>query len=99
MAEDAVKIAPHAYKVVLENDKVRVLESRMKPGDKTEMHGHPALIALAMGVGKFKFTTSDGNSMEVEVPPGVPMYFDAAEHTTENIGTTDPSVFLIELKS
>ena len=37
--------------------------------------------------------------MEVEVPPGVPMYFDAAEHTTENIGTTDPSVFLIELKS
>ena len=51
MPEDAVKVAPHAYKVVLENDKVRVLESRMKPGDKTEMHGHPALVAVAMGTG------------------------------------------------
>ena len=56
MAEDAIKIAPHAYKVVLDNDRVRVLESRMKPGDKTEMHGHPAVVACAVIGGKFKFT-------------------------------------------
>ena len=36
--------------------------------------------------------------MEVEVPAGEPMYFDAVEHTTENIGSTEPAVFLIEFK-
>ena len=43
--EDAVKVAPHVYKVALENDRVRVLETRMKPGDKTSMHSHPAVVA------------------------------------------------------
>jgi hypothetical protein len=28
MAEDAVKVAPHVYKVALENDRVRVLDTR-----------------------------------------------------------------------
>lgn len=30
MAEDAVKVAPHVYKVALENDRVRVLDTRMR---------------------------------------------------------------------
>ena len=98
MAEDAVKIAPHAYKVVLENDRVRVLESRMKPGDKTEMHGHPALVACAITGGKFKFTGPDGQSMEIELGSGHAGYFDAVEHSTENVGTTEGHIILIELK-
>ena len=35
MADDAVSVAPHVYKVLLENDRVRVLDSRMKPGETT----------------------------------------------------------------
>ena len=40
-AEDAVKTDPDKYKVVLENERVRVLEYRDKPGEKTKMHTHP----------------------------------------------------------
>lgn len=98
MADDAVAVAPHAYKVVLENDRVRVLESRMGPGDRTEMHSHPALVAVAMQGGKYRFTLGDGQTMEVDVPVGVPLYFDAVDHETENIGDTEGVVLLIELK-
>ena len=98
MAEDAIKIAPHAYKVILENDRVRVLESRMKPGDKTEMHGHPAVVAYAVLGGKFRFTAPTGETMEAELPDGGSMYMDATEHATENLGTTDAHIVLVELK-
>jgi beta-alanine degradation protein BauB len=42
MMEDAVKVAPEVYKAVLENDQVRVLEVRLAPGAKTDVHGYPA---------------------------------------------------------
>ena len=35
------------YRVVLENDRVRVLEYRDKPGEKTTMHAHPDFVVLA----------------------------------------------------
>jgi hypothetical protein len=36
--DDDVKVAPDVYKVLLENDEVRVLEARLKQGAKSEMH-------------------------------------------------------------
>jgi quercetin dioxygenase-like cupin family protein len=98
MAEDAVKVAPHAYKVLLENDRVRVLESRMKPGDRTEMHSHPALVAYAIQDGRFKFTFPDGASEEIELQAGQVIFSDAVTHSTENVGTTEGHVILVELK-
>ena len=98
MAADALAVAPHAYKVVIENDRVRVLESRMAPGERTEMHTHPALVAVAIQGGNYRFTLGSGETMEVDVPEGVPMYFDAVEHATENIGHTEGVTLLIELK-
>ena len=55
MPGDAVKIAPNAYKVVFENDRVRVLESRMSPGSKSEMHSHPAVVGIGVIAGKYRF--------------------------------------------
>ena len=98
MADDAVKVAPHAYKVVVENDKVRVLEYRGAPGVKTEMHSHPAVVAIAISGGKFKFSLPDGQTMEMELQQGHAMYMDASEHGTENIGSSESHVILVELK-
>ena len=98
MAEDAVKVAPHVYRVIMENDRVRVLDTTMKPGDTTAMHSHPAVVVDAISGGKFKFTSPDGQSMEMDVPAGQAMYMDASEHATENVGTTEGHVILVELK-
>lgn len=98
MAEDAVKAAPHVYKPVLENDRVRVLEVRMEAGDKTVMHGHPDLVAFAVRGGKLRFVGSDGQTNEAELRDGDVMFFEATEHSTENVGVGEAHVFLVELK-
>jgi hypothetical protein len=42
------KVAADACKGVLENDQVRLLEVRAKPGTKIPMHAHPADVAYAI---------------------------------------------------
>ena len=99
MPVDAVKVAPHVYRVVFENERVRVLESRMSPGAKSEMHSHPPpVVGIGLTAGKYRFTSPDGQTMEAEMPAGHALYFDAVEHSTENIGNTDSAAILVELK-
>ena len=98
MPGDAVTVAPHAYKVVLENDRVRVLEFRGKPGDKTAMHSHPGTVVIAITDGKFKFTLPNGQSIEAELKAGQTLCQDAVEHTTEVMGTSEAHVVIVELK-
>lgn len=97
-AGDAVTVAPHVYKVVLENDRVRVLDVRGKPGDKTEMHSHPPVVAVALTDCKFRFTSPDAQTMEAELTAGQVMYFDAVEHAGEFTGATAAQIVLVELK-
>ena len=98
MAEDAVKVAPHVYRVIMENDRVRVLDTIMKPGGRTAMHSHPAVVPYAISAGKYKFTSPDGHSMEAELEAGQAMYLDAVDHSTENVGATEGHIILVELK-
>jgi quercetin dioxygenase-like cupin family protein len=98
MAQDAVTVAPHAYKVVHENDRVRVLEFRGKPGDKTALHSHPGSVGIAITDGKFRFTSPDGQSIEAELKAGQTICQDAVEHTTEVLGTSEAHVVIVELK-
>ncbi len=98
MTGDAITVAPHVYKVMLENDRVRVLEARAKPGDKTELHSHPAQVAIAITDGQFRFTSPDGQTMEAELKAGQAMYLPPVEHTAEIMGTTEAHMVLVELK-
>ena len=98
MAGDAVEVAPQAYKVMFENERVRVLENHSKPGDKTGTHSHPALVGIAVTGGKFRFTRADGQPVEAELKAGEVLYMDAVEHATENIGEDEAHVVLVELK-
>ena len=96
--EDAVTAASKNYKVLLENDRVRVLEYRDTPSNKTTMHSHPALVVYPISGGSFKFTSPDGESVVFHIKAGQPLYMDSVEHSTENVGTTDGHVLLVELK-
>ena len=98
MADSAEKVAPDHYKLVLENDKLRVLEYKDKPGDKTELHSHSDMVVYVVKGGKYRFTSPGGESLEIETAPGLAMYQDASEHTTENIGTGETHAVMIELK-
>ena len=94
---DAVEAAPDHYKVVEENDRVRILEFKGKKGDKTAMHSHPDVIAVAISDAKVKFGMPNGEEMELELPGGAAMFNPSFEHTTEVL-SEDSHVILIELK-
>ena len=98
MVGDAIQVAPNSYKTVFENDRVRLLEYRGGPGNKTEMHSHPDVLAYAVVGGKFKFTHEDGQSFEAELGSGESMFVEGENHATENTGSTNAHILLVELK-
>lgn len=97
-AQDPVKSDSDKYRVVVENERVRVLEYRDKPGDKTTMHAHPDFVVTARSAFKRKITLPNGKTMVRQFKPGEVMWSDAQSHIGENVGDTDTHVFIVELK-
>ncbi|HWO42180.1 MAG TPA: cytoplasmic protein [Candidatus Eisenbacteria bacterium] len=97
-AQDPVKTDSDKYKVVFENDRVRILEYRDKPGDKTTLHAHPDFVVVARSAFKRRLTLPGGKSATREFKPGEVVWTDAQSHIGENIGDTETDVLIIELK-
>jgi quercetin dioxygenase-like cupin family protein len=98
LAQDPVKAAPQAFKEILNNSEVRVLEYSSKPGQKEAMHSHPAVLLYVIQGGKLKSTAPDGTSKEIEYKTGDIQWREAVTHTGENVGTTEMKSLLIEVK-
>lgn len=97
MADDPVTTNPELYRVVLENDRVRVLEYLDAPGDRTEPHGHPDSVMLT--VSDFDRRLHDGErSVDVSKRAHEVNWLPAQSHAGENIGDRPTHVFFVELK-
>src|ERR671932_1287321 len=96
--DDAVKVAPDSYKVVLENDQIRVLDVRIKQGAKSEMHSHPRSVAICLNDQRLKFTFPNGKTEQTDLKRGQAVWLDGLSHAVENIGTEDVSSVVVELK-
>jgi len=48
MKNDPVMTNPQFYRVVMENERVRVLEYRDRPGDRTTPHQHPDSVMYTL---------------------------------------------------
>ena len=97
-AQDMVQVAPKNCKVLLENDKARVIEVVLKPGEKLEKHSHPANIVYSLTGGKAKYTSADGKTQEHELKAGQAVWSEAVTHSAENVGTTESRTVVIQLK-
>lgn len=101
LAADAVTADPRSYRVVLENDSVRVLEYKSRPGLGVcgqGMHYHPAHVTVSLTGAKLKVTTPDGKATFVDVPPGEVFFSEAQTHSAEIIGGSGTRSYIIELK-
>jgi hypothetical protein len=101
-AQDAPTVDPRSYRIVLENDRVRVLEYRSRPGLGVcgqGMHYHPAHLTVSLTGAKLKETTSDGKVSFPEVPPGTVFFSEAQTHSAEIIGGAGTRTYIIELKA
>ena len=97
MSRDPVATNPEHYRVIMENERVRVLEYRDTPGTRTTPHGHPDSVMITLSAFRRRLVDGD-RSAEVELTPGLARWLGAQEHAGENIGDTDTHVIFVELK-
>jgi len=105
--QDALVAAPHHHRVVLENDKVRVLDVTIAPGETEPLHTHrwPSVLYI---MAASDFVDRDGNgkvlfdSRQLGAPLALPVtaYKPPTQlHSVENRSQTDTVHLLrIELK-
>ena len=99
IAQDAVQTDGDKYKVIFENECVRVLDYRDLPGDETQQHKHPAFVLYALTPFKRSITLPNGMVLQRQFEEGDVMWSDSQIHVGKNIGETPTHVVLVELKS
>lgn len=101
LAQDAVTSDPRSFRVVLENERVRVLEYRSGPGLGVcgqGMHYHPDRVTVALTAAKVRITDAQGRTVVRDVAAGHVFFAPGEVHATENIGGADTRIYIIELK-
>ena len=97
MTLDPVETDAQHYKVVFENERVRVLEYTDQPGDRTTPHAHPYSVMHTLSAFRRPLHAGE-NHRDVEMPAGLTGWLPAQQHSGENIGETSTHVLSVELK-
>ncbi|MBB3082205.1 cupin domain-containing protein [Geodermatophilus sabuli] len=97
MDQDPTVTDPGAYRVVFENERVRVLEYTDEPGYRTKPHRHPDSVMITMNSFCRRLYGS-GREVDVELHAGTARWVSAQEHSGENTGSTPTHSFFVELK-
>lgn len=105
-ALDALVAAPQHHRLLLENDRVRVLDTRIAPGERTPVHTHqwPAVHSVLSwsafvrrdAAGVVVVDTRTGRA--VPEPPTALWGEPLGPHSLENVGSTPLHVISVELK-
>ncbi len=95
--QDAMSAASNVYRLIMENDQVRVLKAVFKPGDTAKMHHHPDHVVYAFKGGKARLT-SQGKTDVIDLKTDQAIFLEAQTHEAVNIGNTNLELLVIELK-
>jgi hypothetical protein len=101
LGQDAVTSDPRSFRVVLDNDRVRVLEYKSGPGLGVcghGMHYHPDRVAVTLTDAKVRITNAQGLTVVREIAAGQVFFSRAETHAVENIGGANTRIYIIELK-
>lgn len=103
---DALIAAPENHQLLLENERTKVLDTRIPPGGRTPVHTHrwPAVLYV-LSWSDFVRYDSDGkvllDSRTIEsfkVPPTTVWSAPLPPHSLENVGSSELHVISVELK-
>jgi pimeloyl-ACP methyl ester carboxylesterase/quercetin dioxygenase-like cupin family protein len=86
------------YRVILENDRVRVIDYRDQPGAVTKQHHHPAFVLYVLSPFKRKLTFPDGTVKVRDFKTGEVFWMEEQTHVGQNVGTTETHALLVEPK-
>ena len=94
---DPTTTDPDLYSVLFENDRVRVLQYRDRPGQGTSTHSHPDSVMVTLAAFSRRLRHGD-REVDVELEPFQARWLDAQEHSGTNTGRTDSHAIFVELK-
>lgn len=97
MSGDPAVTNSNNYKVIFENERVRVLEYRDRPGHRTTPHRHPDSVMYTLSSFRRRIEAGERN-VDVELSAGEVRWISAQEHAGENTGDTDSHSIFVELK-
>ena len=93
------EVSPDIYKVMLENEDVKVLEVTFAPGQGDNMHEHGVITYNVVKGGKFLSTLPDGTVNEMDVPDGFVGHGNSiVKHQMKNVGNDTIKVIIVEHK-
>ena len=101
-AQDAAQTDRRSYKVLLENDQVRVLEYRSRPGLGVcgkGVHSHPDHLTILLTDAKAKAKMADGSTVVADGKAGDVFREPAVTHTIENVGGSGARIYIVEVKT
>lgn len=97
-AQDLAATAGKNAKVLVDNDRVRVIEVQMAPGASTGMHSHRDHLVVYISGGEAEQTMADGTQKSVSRKPGEVLWSGPVTHDTANTGKAPVRSLVIELK-
>lgn len=96
---DVLDVSESGYTLLFENDRLRVMELQLEPGQISPMHYHPNDHAVfILNDAKLKLSLPDGDSAEYKLKSGKILWIEAGSHETENIGNTVARNIVTEVK-
>ena len=87
---------PEVYKLLFENEAVRVIEMTLKAGQTDNQHSHRDETVYYITGSKVKISLPKGNSMEADISVGHLMWHEEWTHTVSNIGDKDLRAIVVE---
>jgi quercetin dioxygenase-like cupin family protein len=99
MAQEWKNVNPKMNHILADTTFLRATEVTLEPGEKSDMHTHPAHFFFALTSGKLMIHYQDGKEEAFLLEPGK-SGASAPErpHITENAGPTTVKFLLVELK-
>jgi len=84
--------------VLFENERVRVIETRIKPGEKNEMKMRNDRVNVAINASKVRVHYPDGKKEDLDRKAGSVRFNKAGTSSAENIGKTETRSVIVTLK-
>lgn len=95
---DPLTASPGQYRLLLETDRVRVLEMNLKTGEIDNTHSHPNEVVYFITGSKVRLHLPDGDTAEAEFGDGDVMTHEPWTHQVQNIGSKDLKAIIVESK-
>jgi hypothetical protein len=97
-AQDPVQVSPEIYRLILDNDRVRVIEYQAGPGQSDQMNSLPQRLTYTLTPVKLKVMAPDGNITNVEAKEGELYWQGPVTHSIKNVGNTEAKMLIVEVK-